>query len=379
MKILQLVSCRGWSSDAYWAARMAAELTRRGHTVTVAFRAGTEDRVIERARREEGLRATVTLDLRSGLRPASDVRDVRSLSALLRDVDVIHVHRGKDHWLAAIANRVTRTPRPIVRTRHITQAVRRHAANRWLYRSSTHLAVAVTDAIRRQMIAAGLVAADRVVTLRGGADAERYRPGARDPELHRRLGGGAERVVIGMVSGLRSMKGHQLVIDAAASVTRRGVDARFAFVGRGPLESAVREAIAAHDLDGRITVAGFVEDLPAVMRALDIALYVPLESEGMSRVLFECLASGCTLVASRMGVVPEILVDEEHAMLVPAGDAPSLADRLARLVKDPDLRRRLGHAGRQLVETRYSGAQVAAALESHYDRLARGVEPPRAA
>ena len=51
MKILQLVSCRGWSSDAYWAARMAAELTRRGHTVTVAFRAGTEDRVIERARR----------------------------------------------------------------------------------------------------------------------------------------------------------------------------------------------------------------------------------------------------------------------------------------------------------------------------------------
>ena len=52
MKILQLVSCRGWSSDAYWAARMAAELTRRGHTVTVAFRAGTEDRVIERARRE---------------------------------------------------------------------------------------------------------------------------------------------------------------------------------------------------------------------------------------------------------------------------------------------------------------------------------------
>ena len=50
MRILQLLSCRGWSSDAYWAARATQELTRRGHTVTLGCRAGTEVRVIERAR-----------------------------------------------------------------------------------------------------------------------------------------------------------------------------------------------------------------------------------------------------------------------------------------------------------------------------------------
>ena len=50
MKILQLMSCRGWSSDAYWAARVTWELERRGHLVTLGCRAGTEARVIDRAR-----------------------------------------------------------------------------------------------------------------------------------------------------------------------------------------------------------------------------------------------------------------------------------------------------------------------------------------
>lgn len=52
MRILQLVSCRGWSSDAYWAARISRELARRGHEVTLGCRRGTEAAVIERARAE---------------------------------------------------------------------------------------------------------------------------------------------------------------------------------------------------------------------------------------------------------------------------------------------------------------------------------------
>ncbi|MGH7345201.1 MAG: glycosyltransferase, partial [Candidatus Rokuibacteriota bacterium] len=149
MNVLQLMSCRGWSSDAYWAARMTRELTRRGHLVTLGCRAGTEARVIDRARRE-GVERVTTLNLAGGVRPVADGRDLRRLRALMPGVDVVHVHRGKEHWLAAVANRLIATPRPIVRTRHIAQAVRPHAANRWLYRRATALVVTVADAIRRQ-------------------------------------------------------------------------------------------------------------------------------------------------------------------------------------------------------------------------------------
>ena len=370
MRVLQLLSCRGWSSDAYWAARATQELTRRGHTVTLGCRAGTEARVIERAR-AMGVERIVTFAFASGADPVADAADVRRLSRWRHEADVIHVHRGKEHWLAAVANRLSRRPAPLVRTRHIAQAVRPHAANRWLYRRATALTIAVTEAIRRQYIAAGLVGPERVVTLAGGADAEIYRPDAPTRGSRARLGGVDEVPLVGMVSGLRVMKGHGLVIEAVAALATRGIRPRVAFVGKGSQETVLRALIARRGLEGQVTLAGFVDEPPDVMPALDVALYVPIESEGMSRVVFEYLAAGRPLIASRVGVVPEILTDGEHALLVPAGDAQALAAALARLLADQDLRERLGAAGRRLVLERYSSARLATALEARYAGLAR--------
>jgi len=89
----------------------------------------------------------------------------------------------------------------------------------------------------------------------------------------------------------------------------------------------------------------------------------------MSRVLFEYLAAGRPLIASRTGVVPEALADGVHALLVPAGDTTALADALARLLGNAALRGRLGKAARALALERYSGARLAEGLEAHYARL----------
>jgi glycosyltransferase involved in cell wall biosynthesis len=106
------------------------------------------------------------------------------------------------------------------------------------------------------------------------------------------------------------------------------------------------------------------------MSALDIGLYAPLESDGMSRVLFEYLAAGRPIVAARTGVVPEVLTDGKQALLVPAGDAPALAEAVACLLDDPELAARLGKAARRRLVEHYSGAKVAEALEAQYARLA---------
>ena len=368
MKVLHLVSCRGWSSDAYWAARATHELVRRGHEVTLGCRAGTEHRVVDRAR-EEGVTRTEMFAFVGGLKPRADVDDVRQIIGALATTDVVHVHRGKEHWLAAVANRLSSTPRPLVRTRHIVQAVRPHAANRWLYRNATSLVVTVSDAIRRQYLAAGLIAPERIATLAGGADVERYRPGPVDEAVRKQLGGRPGVPLVGLVSGFRVMKGHLVVVEALRRLVAERLDVHFVFIGRGNTEPTVRDAVWRETLGDHVTIPGFADDLPAVMRAIDIALYTPLESDGMSRVVFEYLASGCALIASRVGVVPEVLRDDEHALLVPGGDAGALASAITRLVADPSRRARLGAAGRELVATRYSGARLAAALEGHYERL----------
>jgi glycosyltransferase involved in cell wall biosynthesis len=372
VKILQIVSCRGWSSDAYWAARATVELERAGHDVTLVCKRRSEARVIRRAR-DAGVNRIETLTLTSGIGPVADVRDLRQLVAWLPEAQVLHVHRGKEHWLAALANRMSYLRRPLVRTRHIVQPVRPHALNRWLYGRATDQVVSVTEAIRRQLVAGGLGVERRVVTMPGGVDVDQFRPGAGAPPDHgirATLGLPHDVPIIGLVSGFRVMKGHQTVVDAAARLAAGGRRFHLLLIGQGPFVAKVRAQVEAAGLGDRISILGFVDDLPAAMAVLDVALYSALESDGMSRVLFEYLAAGVPVVASRVGVVPEILEDGRTALLVPSGEPGPLADAIARLLDDPGRRREIGAAGAALVRARYSGARLAEQLTALYQSLA---------
>jgi glycosyltransferase involved in cell wall biosynthesis len=370
--ILQIVSCRGWSSDAYWAARATVELERAGHDVTLVCKRRSEARVIRRAR-DAGVSRIETLTLTSGIGPLADVLDLRRLVAWLPAAQVLHVHRGKEHWLAALANRMSSLRRPLVRTRHIVQPVRPHALNRWLYGRATDQVVTVTEAIRRQLVAGGLGVERRVVTMPGGVDVDRFRPDAgppRDHGIRATLGLPHDVPIIGLVSGFRVMKGHQTVVEAAARLAAGGRRFHLLLIGQGPFVPKVRAQIEAFGLGDRISTLGFVDDLPATMAVLDVALYSALESDGMSRVLFEYLAAGVPVVASRVGVVPEILEDGRTALLVPPGEPEPLADAIARLLDDPGRRREIGAAGAALVRARYSGARLAEQLTALYLSLA---------
>ena len=318
--------------------------------------------------RGQGVQRIETMVLRTGLRPGADARDLRMLGRRLASVDIVHVHRSKEHWLAALANRVSSNPRPLIRTRHIVQAIRPHALNRWLYARATNLVVTVTEAIRRQCVGAGLAPADRVVTLPGGADGERFRPADGGP-LRGELGVPEGVPLVGLLSGFRVMKGHATVVDAAESLAESGRVFHLVFVGSGPFEAIVRERVSRAGLTDRVSFLGFVDDPARLVRSLDIALYPPLESDGMSRVLFECMASGRAVIASRVGAAAEVLSDGETALLVPGGDAPELARALERLLGDAALRRGLGQRAAALAHERYTSARVAERLVAHYEKL----------
>ncbi|MCI0548156.1 MAG: glycosyltransferase family 4 protein [Candidatus Rokubacteria bacterium] len=368
MRALHLMSCRGWSSDAYWASRMAVELERAGHEVTLVCTAGTEARVLRRVR-AAGVTRIQTLAFESGLRPIRDAADVRALRRALDQTDVLHVHRGKEHWLGAIANRLATRRRPLVRTRHIVQAIRAHALNRWLYREATDAVVTVTEAIRAQCVGAGLVPPAGVHAVPGGVDVERFHPDLDGAPFRRQLGIGPDVPLVGMVAGLRVMKGHEVLIEALGRLRQSGHRLRAVLVGRGPLEAAIRTGVAAAGLEEAVVFAGAVDDVPAAMAALDVALYVPRESEGMSRVVFEYLAAGRPLVASRVGVVPEVLTDGRDALLVPAEEPEALTAAIARLLEDSALRDRIGRAGAALARERFSGALVARRVAAIYQEL----------
>lgn len=218
----------------------------------------------------------------------------------------------------------------------------------------------------------------RFVVIPNGVDPQRFAP-APDRDLARRAVGLPAGVPLaGIVAALRPEKNHPLFLRAAARVLERLPSARFAVVGDGPERAALEADTARLGLGGAVTFLGARDDMPAVMRALDL---VVLSSkpvvETFPVTLLEALASGVPVVSTEVGSVRDLVPDGEVGYLVPPGDVAALADRIVRVMEDPALRATLGRAGRTRIEGRYTLPAMIEAYASLFEDTARGAPAAR--
>jgi len=146
--------------------------------------------------------------------------------------------------------------------------------------------------------------------------------------------------------------------------------------GGGDLEEYLRDLASEVGVADRVHVLGPRKDVPALMHAIDV-FAMPSIWEGFGLVLLEAMAAGRPIVASRVATIPEVVVDGETGLLVPAGDPVALADALAQLAHDPALARRLGEAGRERLRQHFSIEKMVGDTELLYRELMdeRGVRP----
>ena len=155
-------------------------------------------------------------------------------------------------------------------------------------------------------------------------------------------------------------KGVDLILEAFAQVRRRGIPAGLRLVGDGPEQGEFRA------LAGRLGVSSDVdwagtrahEEMPREFAEAAIVVMASRgpRGEGLPITLVEAMMSGCAVVATPAGGIPEIVIDGETGLIARDGDAAHLAEQLARLLVDPAFRQRLASAGRSLVTGRFSRA-----------------------
>jgi glycosyltransferase involved in cell wall biosynthesis len=139
-------------------------------------------------------------------------------------------------------------------------------------------------------------------------------------------------------------------------------------VGEGP-ERARLEAQAAHlGLAEQVHFVGHQQDVRPWLAAFDVCV-LSSDWEGMSNAILEAMAAGLPVVATAVGGTPEVVVDGVTGFLVPPRDPQALADAILRLLRDPDLRRRMGEAGRAHVTEHFSVEQMVHKRERLYEEL----------
>jgi glycosyltransferase involved in cell wall biosynthesis len=291
------------------------------------------------------------------------LKGVLRIRSLLRRgrYDVLNTHSRRDTVIAAAAGRLAGTPL-IVRTRHLSSRV----GSLWSYTGLPHCVITVSDHVRRHLMERGVPAA-RVATV--------YSPIVLPPPvehstLRDELGLADSDVVVGCVAVMRATKGHRDLIDAMLPLMRARPAVHLVFVGGGsPVFEQTQAYIAELGMQARIHLMGMRSDVPNLLAGFDIfALATRQEASGT--VFVEAQASGLPVVGTDVGGVAEMMRAGQTGLLVPLDDRAALSGALERLIDDPDLRRSMGRAGRDLVrgEGMFSPERLAERTEEVYLR-----------
>ncbi|MFF4155599.1 glycosyltransferase family 4 protein [Streptomyces sp. NPDC001678] len=214
----------------------------------------------------------------------------------------------------------------------------------------------------RSRIASALTdeAAARMAQLPPGVDEKTFHPASGGAETRARLGL-ADRPVVVCVSRLVPRKGQDTLIEAMPRILAAVPDAVLLIVGGGPYADDLRELAAKTGVADAVRFTGPVpwEELPAHYGAGDV-FAMPcrtrrggLDVEGLGIVYLEASATGLPVVGGDSGGAPDAVLEGETGYVVRGGSAEEAADRIVTLLKDPELRRRMGERGRAWVEERW--------------------------
>ncbi len=350
LSIMQIVTCRGWSSDAWAAVALSLGLSGEGHRVLFLCRNVERGRTLAERIRREGVPEVAFIEASNSFHPLSYLQDLMYLRRLARErsVDIIHLHRGVEHWLAALAWPFGGAP-SIVRSRHILEPVKNHLFNRWLYLRGTDSVIPVCEKILLGYQRLGPFPLEKFSVVMGGVDSASYRPSDNGASFRTEWGIPPQAWVVGVAGSLRMwMKGQDILLRAAARLGHEGKEPPWmVFIGKGEDLDNLKALSSALGLGDRAVFPGYVEKLAAAFAACDVLAFPSRRSEGTSRVLFEYLAAGRPVVASRVGCVEEIVRDGMEGILVPADDEAALAGALASLKEEPQAARKMGELARR--------------------------------
>ena len=271
-----------------------------------------------------------------------DPQAIRRLVKVLRGgFDIIHAHNGRTAFQAALAVRLAACGKLVI-TQHFIKpnrsgrsGVRRIASgagHRWLGGQVAHF-IAISTAVRTQMLARGDCPPDKVTTVLNGIADPRIAALRSPEEVRRELGLHSDTRLIVCAARLEAEKGIGTLIEAMGRVVGDHPTV-CAIAGAGSQRDQIQRSIESANLTSRVRLLGFRDNVHSLMLAADVFV-LPSPDEPFGLALVEAMALGKPVVACRSAGPLEIVADGDSGLLVPPGDGVAMADAISRLLKGP--------------------------------------------
>jgi glycosyltransferase involved in cell wall biosynthesis len=308
-----------------------------------------------------------------------DILGLLELISLLRKhkYDIIHTHNSKAGFIGRLAAKIAGVP-VIVHTIHgfsfhEFERPPRRALFLFLERFAALFAdklITISGPLKDWGLSLGIGKPWQYVTIYSGIEISKFNVNIDKEGLKRRLGILPGELVIGVVSKLWEGKGHRNILEATKEVLKEFPNLKLLIVGDGYLKPDLEKLIKQLNIEDRVIFTGFRKDIPELTSLFDVAILASF-FEGMGRVLLEAMVLEKPVIGTRVGGIVDVVDEGKTGLLVPPNDSAALAVTMTTLLRNQELRVKMGRAAKQKIDEQFSAQNMVRKIEELYDELIR--------
>jgi len=265
--------------------------------------------------------------------------------------DILHCHSAHALSIGLIAKKMASRKPALIASRRVIFPLR--CRRKYIMADTI---IAISKAVKKTLEESGVPATKIEIVYSGIKIKSPVADGA-SVFARERLGIKKDVLTVGVIGALTKEKGHNIIIRAVEDVLRRGLKLQLVIAGSGHLETELKQYAAERGIAASILFTGFRNDIVELLPAFDIVVNAA-ESEGLGTSILDAMASGCAVIASDIGGIPEIIENSVNGFLFKAGDDAALAGKIIKLASDDGLRKTFSGKGRKTAE-KFSAGKTA--------------------
>lgn len=368
MKIIQILNSPNWSAAPAYCVNLSYQLMKLGHDVLIMTEPG---RPMEKA-----IKLGIPCDDQLRLNSNSITEYVRNIRHLKRvfinfQPDIVSPHQNKCAWLPAFVAKMCLPKAAVVRVRTDIAPPNKNPFNLLVNHKWTEHIVCGSE-LHKEVCRKNLyLPLEKLSVVYGSVDSDLFKPNVTDYyDFRKEIGVSDKDFLVCLLGRLSPIKGHEYALKTIASLKGLTRKIKLLCLGYEAERSFAWLKTEAQRLgigDSCIPM-GFREDLPAVLSSIDLGIITSLGSEANSRATLEYMACGKPVVATKVGVIPELILEGKTGYLVDPGNAEAMAERIKSLVLDSDLCEQMGKASRKRVEENFSLNSFGLQMEAIYKK-----------
>jgi glycosyltransferase involved in cell wall biosynthesis len=343
MKVLHISTPYSWRGGEHQATLLVEGLNVFGVENSVLCPNGSE--LAERMLRKE----QQTILFRS--RGVLGVNLAMKIAAICKEnkFDIVHAHDAHAHTSGVIAAALFGNKVPLVISRRVDFPVSSSFFSSWKYNHpAVRKIICVSEAIRKIMIPS-LKHPEVLTVVNDGIRLHDEAAMIFPATIRSELQIPSDAILVGNFSALADHKDYPTFIKAASEILKVNSRVHFIIAGRGEEEGRIKQMMQEMNLEKNIHLLGFRQDIPALMKTLDVFLMTS-KTEGMGSILLEAFDIGTPVVATAAGGIPELVTDRVNGLLCPVGDVRALKDAVLFLLNNKDVAKSLAEAAKQKVK-----------------------------